>query len=353
MTEVRFLASDDVSGLASMVEYIDVVEQAYAEHGVSGGAEQPSIVRPGDGRGRLISYGAVLPESGAMASYVYSSGFTSEDAWFVTPVFDPETGQLLAIIDGASMNPLKTAAVGGVAADFLARPDATVATVIGSGPQAFRQVEALATVRQLDRVNVYSRTAAHRRVFAEAAVEEFGLTVVAVDDLERAVSEADVVVTATTASAPVFDGDWLREGTHVTAMGQNQPDSRELDVTTIRKATYVPDIAERVVHNAGSFIRALSENAIAVDHVHASLGEVVAGSAPGRESEAAITVFDSCGTGIETAAAARMLYDKASDLDLGTPIRFTSMRSAIGSAPVDRSLDSVEAAGRNPSADSA
>jgi len=115
-------------------------------------------------------------------------------------------------------------------------------------------------------------------------------------------------------------------------MGQYSPAKRELDTTTIERATYVPDLRERTTLDAGSFIHALEEGAITEDHVHAELGEVVAGKAPGRMSDDEITVFDSGGTGIETVAAASLLYDRALEAGRGTKIEFAPASEALTGA---------------------
>src|SRR6056297_1296624 len=264
-----------------------------------------------------------------MGSYTYGAGFGAGDAWFVTPLFDAESGEPLAVLDGASMNPFKTGAAGAVGIDALAREDAKTLALLGTGSQARGQLRAATTVRDLDRVWVYSPTKESRESFAAEMNEQLDPSVAAVASSAAAVEEADIVITATTASDPVFDGDLLAPGTHVTAMGQYHPDKRELDATTIERATYVPDLRERVMQDAGSFIAAVEEGAVSEDDIHAELGEVVAGVAPGRESDEDITVFDSGGTGIETVAAAHMLYEKAEDEGLGSEISFAPASEAL------------------------
>jgi alanine dehydrogenase len=138
-----------------------------------------------------------------------------------------------------------------------------------------------------------------------------------------------VVVTATNASEPVFDGDVLDEGTHVTAMGQYDPDKRELDTDTVARAKYVPDLRARAFSDSGEFLGAREAGAVDDDHVHAELGEVVAGAAPGREDRQELTVFDSGGTGVETVAAAYMLYEKAREAGLGSEIDFAPAGEAL------------------------
>jgi len=331
VTETLFLTSEEVSGLATPAEYVDAVRDAYRQVGEGAPAEPRTKLTNADPPGMFTAYAAVLPETGAMGGYTYSAGFGETDAWFVTPLFDAESGEPLALLDGASMNPFKTGAAGAVGVDALAREDATSLAVIGSGAQARGQLKATATVRDLETVWVYSPTKEHRESFAGDTNTELDASVAAVASAAAAVEDADVVITATNADEPVFDGDLLEPGTHVTAMGQYDAGKRELDHTAIKRSTYVPDLRARTTADgdAGSFVSALSAGVVDEDHVHAELGEVVAGEAPGRESDEAVTVFDSGGTGIETAAAAHMLYEKALAADLGSTIEFAPASEAL------------------------
>ncbi|RQG96251.1 ornithine cyclodeaminase family protein [Natrarchaeobius oligotrophus] len=329
MTETLFLTSADVSGLLMPAEYVDAVRDGYRQRGDGAPAQPRSTFFRSDPGGMLTSYAAILPETGAMGGYMYSAGFGAEDAWFVTPLFDADSGEPLALLDGASMNPFKTGAAGAVAVDELAREDAETVAIIGSGPQARGQLRTTATVRDFATVRVYSPTPENRRSFAAEFESELEADVEAVDSSAEAVAGADVVITATTASDPVFDGADLEPGTHVTAMGQYSVDRRELDTTTIERATYVPDLRERATFDAGSFLAAIEAGVVTEDHVHAELGEIVAGTAEGRTSDDEITVFDSGGTGIETVAAAYALYEAALEEGLGTEIEFEPASDAL------------------------
>jgi alanine dehydrogenase len=329
MTETLFLSSDDVAGLATPAEYVEAVRDGYRQRGEGAPAEPRTKFLPTDPPGMLTTYGAVLPDTGAMGGYMYSAGFGARDAWFVTPLFDADSGRLLAIVDGAHMNPYKTGAAGAVGVDALAREDAASLAVIGSGSQARGQVRAVATVRDLDTVWVYSPTKENREQFAGEMDRELDVSVAAVASAAAAIEDADIVVTATTASEPVFDGDLLEPGTHVTAMGQYHAEKRELDATTIERATYVPDLRKRATSDAGSFLLAMEEGVVDETHIHAELGEIVAGVAEGRTTEEEITVFDSGGTGIETVAAGFLLYERARERGLGTTVEFSPASDAF------------------------
>jgi alanine dehydrogenase len=329
MTETLFLSSDEVAGLATPREYVEAVRAGYRQRGEGAPAEPRTKLLPDDPPGMLTTYGAVLPDTGAMGGYMYSAGFGARDAWFVTPLFDAESGELLAVVDGAHMNPYKTGAVGAVGVDALAREDATSLAIIGSGSQARGQLRAVDTVRDLDTVWVYSPTKENREAFAGEMDRELDGSVAAVASAAAAVEDADIVITATTATEPVFDGDLLDPGTHVTAMGQYHAEKRELDATTIEHATYVPDLRKRATTDAGSFLLAMEEGVVDESHVHAELGEVVADVVEGRTTEEEITVFDSGGTGIETVAAAFMLYERARERGLGTTVDFSPASEAF------------------------
>lgn len=329
MTDALFLSSADIDGLATPAEFVEAVRDGYRQRGNGAPVEPRSVLTRGDPAGSLTGYVALLPEQGAMGSYRYSAGFAGRDAWFVLPLFDAESGAPLAVIDGASMNPFKTGAAGALGVDELARADADTVGVIGSGAQARGQLRATATVRDLHEVRVFSPTRANRESFADEMSDLLDVTVSAVDSAADAIDDADIVITATTAREPVFDGSQLADGTHVTAMGQYHPRKRELDHATISRATYVLDLRARATRDAGSFMSALAAGVVDEDHVHAELGELVAGLVDGRTSDEEITVFDSGGTAIETVAAGHMLYEKAVEQGLGTPIEFAPASDAL------------------------
>ncbi|MFB6113835.1 MAG: ornithine cyclodeaminase family protein [Halodesulfurarchaeum sp.] len=322
MTSVRILSSDDVATVATPEEYVDAVRRGYVDRGNGAPAKPRMALFRDDPSGMLTTYAAILPETGAMGGYMYSAGFDADDGWFLTPVFDAESGELEAIVDGASFNPYKTGAVGAVAVDALSRNDASVVGVFGSGPQARGQLKTTATVRDLESVRVFSPTEAHRDSFAEEMDSYLSASVSAVGSPEAVLEDVDIVITATNATEPVFDGSRLPDGAHVTAMGQYHPEKRELDEVTIGRSTYVLDLRERLGQDTGSFNHALESGTVTDDHLHGELGDVLVGTVPGRTDPDDVTVFDSGGTAIETVAAAQMLFERAEEAGLGTVVEF-------------------------------
>jgi alanine dehydrogenase len=329
VTDALFITSDETRGLATAGEYVDVVREGYRQVGEGAPTEPRTQLTGRDPPGLLTTYVAILPETGAMGGYTYAAGFGDRDAHFVTPLFDADSGAPLALVDGAQMNPYKTGAAGAVGTDALARTDASTLAVIGSGPQARGQLRAIATVRDLDRVDVYSPTKESRESFASEMNSEVAATVAAVASSAAAVEGADIVVTATDSREPVFDGDLLEPGAHVTAMGNYTVGKRELDDTTVAKATYVLDLRARADRDAASLMAAVENGAVGEDHLHGDLGEVLTGQVPGRTADDEVTVFDSGGTAVETVAAAHMLYERADERGLGEPLPFAPASEAM------------------------
>ncbi len=328
-SKALFLRSDEVADLADPQEYVTAVREGYRQRGNGAPAEPRTSLQSGDPPGLLTGYLAILPETGAMGGYTYAAGFGDRDAHFALPLFDAQSGAPLAVIDGASLNPYKTGAAGAVGVDVLARTDATELALIGTGAQARGQLRATATVRELTEVRVYSPTTDHREQFASEFDDRLDCTVRAVDSSATAVSGADIVITATNATEPVFDGDELSAGTHVTIMGQYHPERREVDETTIARSTYVPDLRARIEQDAGAYMQAVEAGAISPEHVHAELGEIVAGKVDGRTAPEEITVFDSGGTAIETVAAGALLYDRAREAGRGEWLSFAPASEAL------------------------
>jgi len=325
MSDALYLSGRELAGLAEPSEYVDVVRDGFRFRGDGAPAMAPARIQ-GE-QTTTTTYTVEFPEWGIKGGYMYSVG---DDTWYTTPLFDSETGEILSILDGAVWNPYKTAAVGAVATDELARQDAGTVGVIGSGGIAKATVELIDVVRDLSAIEVYSPTQSSRESFAEDVESELGVKTTAVGSSDQAVTDADIVVVGTNASEPVIDGDAVSEGTHINAMGAAHP-KREIDVATFEKVNkYVPDIRERVFGNslqthfrsARGFLEAYDQGAVSEATLHGELGTLVAGSVPGRTSAEEVTLADSVGTAIETVSVAYMLYQKATERDIGTEIEF-------------------------------
>ncbi len=322
MVDVIFLSHEQIAELTTVAEHVDAVKDAYRQRGNGAPADPRTALESDDPTGLLNCYVAILPDTGVMGGYTYAAGFGSEDAWLMTPLFDAKTGRPVALLDGAAFNTQKTGAAGAIGIDTLARENSSVLSVFGSGAQARGQVLAATEVRDFNELLVYSPTKEHRESFASEMNDLLPLEARAVDTSSDAVRAADVIVTATTASEPVFAAEELQPGTHINAIGQYHPEKRELSSDVVRRSTYVIDLQERAFQDAGSFLLAVEEGAIDEDHIHCEVGDILAGTAEGRTNSEEITVFDSGGTAIETVASAGLVYQKARERELGKELSF-------------------------------
>ncbi len=329
MSDVRYLTSRDVAELATMEEYIDAVRDGFRQRGEGAAADQPDLAANAEGTVGLVSYCATLPDQEVFGGYMFTTGPDATDGYYLMGLFDCTNGEPLAVMDGASWNPYKTGAAGAVGVDELAREDASSIGIIGSGAQARGQIRAIAEVRDLETGFVFSPTPENRESFATEMGELLDIDITPTESAEAFVSDVDIVVTATKSSTPVLDGSLLSPGTHVNAVGTGGAANREVDATTVARSKFVPDHKTRGYEDSGEYVQAIEEGAIDKDHLHASLAEVVAGVAPGRESDDEITLFDSSGTGVETTAAAYLLFDRAVSADVGSVVEMTSATSGF------------------------
>jgi ornithine cyclodeaminase/alanine dehydrogenase-like protein (mu-crystallin family) len=182
-----------------------------------------------------------------------------------------------------------------------------VLAILGAGVQGRSHLEAMRAVLPFERVLVWSRTPEHA-----AALGELGLGDVEVArSAEEAVRDADVVVTATTTAEPILRRDWLKEGTHVNAVGSSVPSSRELDSETVAAAALYVDRRESTVNESGDYLIPLREGAIGAEHIRGEIGEVLIGAVDGRRDDAELTVFKSLGLAVEDLAAAELVVARA------------------------------------------
>jgi ornithine cyclodeaminase/alanine dehydrogenase-like protein (mu-crystallin family) len=254
----------------------------------------------------------------AMKQYTYSRGKVR----FLVPLYAMQTGELLAMIEADYMGQLRTGAATGVATKYLARQDARIAAVIGSGGQARTQLEAIAAVRKLDAVRVYGRNQERREKFASEMSARLHLEIAPVATSAEAVRGADIVVTATTTSQPVVFGADLAHGVHINAIGANHANKRELDEEAVASAdVIVVDSIEQSRQEAGDLIIAFKGDEACWTGVK-RLSEVVAGKLPGRSSDSELTLFKSNGIASWDLAVATKVYALAKERGLGRTLPF-------------------------------
>ncbi|MBK8051213.1 MAG: ornithine cyclodeaminase family protein [Anaerolineales bacterium] len=241
----------------------------------------------------------------------------------VVLVHDPRTGKPLALMDAEHLTAMRTGAISGVATQTLARADARTVMLFGAGAQAGPQLEAVCTVRPIERAFVFALNPDGGRGFCARMAEKLGIPVEPLTDVQQGVEMADVVCTATNASSPLFNGDWLRPGTHINAIGAYTRTMRELDTTTILRSRVYVDGRTAAQTEAGDIVIPVQEGAITYDHVVGELGEVLLGLAPGRMNDADITLFKTVGMAVQDAVTAPLVLQRARERGMGQEVKLT------------------------------
>ena len=225
-------------------------------------------------------------------------------AHFFFLLFRAEDGCPLAMFQANWLGQIRTGAVSGLATDLMARPDAAIVAILGSGFQAGSQIEAMRVVRSVRSARVWSRSSEKREAFARETGAD------AVNTAEQAVRGADIVVTATSAREPVLEAAWIVPGAHINAVGSNQAKRRELPAELIERADLiVVDSIEQARMESGDLLLAWGDRAW--DDRVIELKDVVAGKAAARTDPAAITIFKSNGLAVEDVICAGFIYEKA------------------------------------------
>lgn len=237
-------------------------------------------------------------------------------------VIEPDTGRPLALLEGATLTAIRTAAASGLATDLLARPDSQTLAIIGAGVQARTHLQAICAVRPIRQIRIFSRTPAA----VEALLNEFtgfpGLSaeLLAADSVRDATLGADIICTTTTSKTPVFDDGDLSPGVHINAVGSYTPQAREIPGATVAQSAVYVDSREAAWSEAGDLIQPCEAGLITRDHVRAELGELISDPELGRTSDAQITFFKSVGIAVQDAMAAHCAVRNAHRLHLGTTV---------------------------------
>lgn len=222
-------------------------------------------------------------------------------------LIDNATGATVALLDGTELTRRRTAAASALAADYLARPDASNLVIVGAGALGAHFVKAHAAVRDIKKVCIYNRTIGKAEKLS-AELKREGVDAVAVSDLEKAVRQADIVSCVTTSTAPVVKGEWLKPGTHVDLAGAFKPAMRETDGDVVAKSRVFVDTRHGAEAEAGDLLQARDEGKFDFKNIQADLHELCRGTVKGRKTAAEITLFKSCGSAVEDLAAAIMVY---------------------------------------------
>lgn len=326
---VLFLSSREIKLLLPVNECIELMSDALADLS-RGEFLQPlrMVVRPPEARGVL----AMMPayRRGEKSAYglkaicfFHGNPALNKDAHQGCVLLSSgETGELLAIMNASAITAVRTAAVSAVATRLLARPDASELAIVGAGVQAREHLLALSSVRSIERARVVSLNPDHPKQLATEMSKALPFPVEPVANVEAALKDADLIVTATSSRKPVVQREWISLGAHINAIGTYSPQAREIDSATMAAARIFVDRRESALNEAGDYLIAAAEGVIGQESIVAEIGEVLLGQSAGRTSPDEITLFKSLGLAIEDMACAEYLFQKAQSKNVGTWVQF-------------------------------
>jgi alanine dehydrogenase len=320
------LTRRDVAELLDLDECIGAVEGAFRRRGEGKVAPAGILGFPAEGGGFHIKAAGLDPYFAAKINGNFSRNrerFGLPAIQGIILLCDAGNGYPLAVLDSIEITIRRTGAATAVAAKYLAREDARVVTVCGCGNQGRVQLDALARVRRLERAYAFDTDSARSEEFASGMSRELGIPVEAVPQPGAAVRRSDIAVTCTPSRKPFLAPEDVRPGTFVAAVGADSEDKQELDPRILARGTVVVDSLDQCAE-IGELHHALADGVMRRSDVHAELSDIAAGTRPGRSRSDEIIIFDSTGTALQDAAAAAIVYEKASRTGAGVSIDFAN-----------------------------
>jgi len=318
------LSEKQVQGLIDIDELIAALEQAHIQYSTGNAVMPVRLVVPlPQIDGRITSMPGYLNQDKALGmkvvTYFQNNPKQNLPAILATiMLFSAETGKMIAAMDGSYITAIRTACASAMATKVLANPQTPVLGILGAGVQARAHIQALARVRKLEKIKLYSPSGAS--AVKQEMAPQVQATIEATKSPDEAVRNADLVVTVTTAKEPILNMDWLKPGVHINAVGSHRPDMREIDGATLARAKVVVDSQEAIMAECGDILLAIKEGSIAKEKIHGEIGEVLAGTKAGREHGDEVTLYKSVGIAIQDVATANLVYHKALKQEVGTTV---------------------------------
>ena len=324
---LRFLSAADVRRALPMSEAVEVMKCAFQELSENRAVVplRTHVTMP-EHQGGVLVMPAHSPDSARFSLKVISL-FENNPALnlpfiqAMVMLFDATNGTPLAIMEGTSLTAIRSGAASGAATDLLAKVNSSKVAIFGAGLQARTQLEAMCAVRPIRSASVFDQDPQRAAAFARDASAELGICVTVAPTSAEALAGADVICTATTSATPVFADDEVASGSHINAIGSYKPHMREIPPLTVARAYVVVDQLDAAWAEAGDLIMPMQAGLIHSGHVRAELGELVAGTKPGRSDEQMLTFFKSVGIAIQDLAAATCALANAEKLGLGTEVK--------------------------------
>ncbi|WP_432142398.1 ornithine cyclodeaminase family protein [Streptomyces sp. bgisy084] len=323
------LGRSQVEALLDLDALIDALASAMTDlsAGRASAPDRVAVAVP-ERDGFLAAMPGFVPSAGALMSklvsvFPHNGGTPVPTHQALIVAFDPETGAPTALLDGTAITAARTAAGSALSARLLAREDASVLAVLGTGAQARSHAEAMCRVRPIRQIRVAGRDRTKAAALAGELSTALQVPVEAADTYAEALDGADIAAATTHSVEPVIRRSWLTPGVHVTSVGFN-PDGREIDDATVAEALLCVESRQAALapFPAGSndLLRPLRDGVITEGHVHAELGELLAGDKPGRSSSQQITLYKSVGVAVQDAAAAALVVTAARKRSVGAEI---------------------------------
>lgn len=228
---------------------------------------------------------------------------------------DPESGYPIAIMDGTYLTALRTGSAGAIAIKYLARKDAENIGFVGCGVQAYTQIDTSILIKKFKFFKAYDINEKRRNDFANYVKDKYGLELTGKNDLQET-CDTDIITTTTPVNKPIIKDEWIKEGTHINAIGADAPGKEELEPAILLRSTVVIDNWEQASHS-GEINVPLEKGILKKENIHAELGEIVARLKSGRTSDTEITIFDSTGLAVQDIAVAKRVYEKAIKNNIG------------------------------------
>ncbi len=317
------LSEQDVRMLLSMDDLITVMEGALVQFS-TGAAQQPlrTVLQVGPQRaffGVMPAFISEPPALGTKLVTVFGSNAAEGLPTHLATIalLEPATGALLAVLDGRYITEARTAAVSALSAKLLAKEDAGILAIIGSGVQARSHLQALSRVRTLKDVRVWSPTREHRERFVSEMRAHVDAPISAKASVAEAARDADLIALVTSSREPVLLSEWVADGAHICAVGACRPDQREMDTALVARGRIYVDSRTGALAEAGDIVLPIAEGAFDGSKIAGEIGELAAGRTARRASRDEVTIFKSLGMAVEDVAAAHMAYTGATERGLG------------------------------------
>jgi alanine dehydrogenase len=320
------LSEKQLQGLIDIEELIHTLEQAHIQYSTGKAVMPVRLVVPlPQIQGRITSMPGYLNEDKALGlkvvTYFHENSKQNLPAILATiMLFSAATGKMIAVMDGGFITAIRTACASALATQALANPGKVKLGILGAGVQARAHIQALARVRELKQIKIFSPSGASAATIKRDMEKPLAVSIEVAQSAETVVRDSDLLVTVTTAKEPIIKSHWLKPGVHINAVGSHRPDLREIDGVTLSQAKVVVDSREAIMAECGDILLALKERSVSENVIHAEIGEVLAGTRAGRSNADEITLYKSVGIAIQDVAAAQLVYRKALDQNVGTHV---------------------------------